>query len=401
MEKIQNALQENPYLANCEDTVFTVLLRHAVLQTPHLSHLKDLTYIHGLLQYPKWESNSDIFQYISPKNLNRIRKGRCFFIFDSSTEGFSPIKEFPFFDMLYYNCEKYQINPKQIIYVSSNLRDEKNIETYARERNLPKFKVFSFLSFEQVLSVDNKRSRGLIDYNFEDAKIANRRLFQQYYFSSLSRVNREWRTYGTLMLWSSDVRSKGLISHDVLPRGVEILERKRWPNITKEQIELFVSNLPLIVDQNDFNRNWALDTPYRHIHDQTLFQIVNETLVDDRESTTLFYSEKTFRPIAYFQPMIIWGQQGANKHLAEVGYKTYEDWFDLSFDDEPDNTKRYLKLLDTVKETCKHLDSMTRDQKLEWRFKNQDVLKHNFSTMIDSAFSKSKLIKFLENFNAS
>jgi len=156
--------------------------------------------------------------------------------------------------------------------------------------------------------------------------------------------------------------------------------------------------LPLVVDHNDFNNNWAINTPYRHIHDQTLFQIVNETLVDDKKETSLFYSEKTFRPVAFFQPMLIWGQQGCNKHLKEVGYKTYEDWFDLDFDDEPNPKERYTKLLKVVEDTCKKLDSMTQEQKVDWRFKNKEVLIHNFKIMTESSFSNEKLIKFLETF---
>jgi hypothetical protein len=96
---------------------------------------------------------------------------------------------------------------------------------------------------------------------------------------------------------------------------------------------------------------------------------------------------------------VIYGQKGINKHLKNIGYQTYEEWFDLSFDDEEDNILRYKKLLQTVRNTCSYLDSLTRDQKIEWRFKNEKLLEHNFNVMNQSLYSRNKLKKFLENLN--
>jgi hypothetical protein len=155
----------------------------------------------------------------------------------------------------------------------------------------------------------------------------------------------------------------------------------------------------LTIDKTNFNDNWALRNDYYPIHRQTLFQIVNETLVDNSHDTSLFYSEKTFRPVVCFQPFVIYGQKGCNKHLKNLGYKTYEDWFDLSFDDEPDNALRYKKLLNSVKDTCAYLDSLPRDKKIEWRFKNKELLEHNFLTMQNSKYSKLKLKNFVESLN--
>lgn len=395
MKKINNVFRQNPYLANCRTTIFTMLVGHATAQREDLKHLSKLQYIHGLLQYPKWTATSDIFQYLSKKMIGALRKRKLFFVFDSSTEGFSPTIDFPFFEMLYYNCEKYNIRPSQIIYVSSNLRDEENIKSYAAEHQKVPFRVFSFVSFEQVLTLDDKHGKGIIDVKFNDAKTRNALCFKQHYYSSLSRVNRQWRTYGTFMLWNSDVRDKGLISHNTYKKvdGVHTLRSLEVPD---EDGIKFLNSLPLIVDQRDFNNNWAINTEYQHIHDQTIFQIVNETLVEDHNNTTLFYSEKTFRPVAYFQPMLIWGQPGINKYLSKIGYKTYDDWFDLSFDDEPDHKLRYQKLLKVVEDTCNKLDNMTDEQKIEWRFKNEEVLKHNFETMTKSTYSKEKLNNFLK-----
>jgi hypothetical protein len=405
MQMIVNSIKPNDYIRNCKDTVFTVLLKHELVKNnKEFNNLKNFSYIHGLLQYPKWDSDSDIFQFINLEHLKTIQEGKCFFIFDASTEGFSPTVDFPFFDMLYFNCKKYNINPKQVIYVSSNLQDEKNIQLYSKEKNCIPINVFSFLSFERVLTVDDHRGKEAIESNLDSIIKVCKDKFTNKLFSSLSRVNRLYRTIGTFLLCQSNIAEHALISHDKFRVHKHVLEH--WllahglHDVSPKQFFKWEKTLPRIVDHSDFKVNWAIHTPYRHIHDSTLFQIVNETLVLDHNETTLFYSEKTFRPIAFFQPMVIYGQPGCNHKLKELGYQLYDDWFDLSFDFEKDPVQRYKKLLESITNTVNKLKTMSKEEQIEWRFKNKDILIHNFKTMTNSTYSKTKLTSFLKDLNS-
>jgi hypothetical protein len=382
---------------SCDSTIFTQLLQEHF--TLHDSKISEVQYIHGLLRYPAWSDNTDIFQFIKKKFRKMLQMKKVFFVFDASTEGFSPINEFPFFNMLYYNCSKYGVDPRQIIYVSSNFRDEDNIKQYAKSFNLTPINVFSFPSFEQVLSRDNNKLNEFVEESFNTARSNFKKIFsREKYFSSLSSVNRTYRMIGNFILCQSKIKEKGLISHD----KVQIRDPQAWltqhrlTNYSPEQVALWQQSLPMTVDRKDFNTNWALVENYRHIHDQTAFQLVNETLVDDHNRTTLFYSEKTFRPIAHFQPFIIYGQPGCNKFLSEFGYNTYESWFDLSFDDIEDPIKRFHAIVQEMERICADFENMNDDQILDWRFKNADILKKNFETMVASEYSRNKLSSFVE-----
>jgi hypothetical protein len=385
--------------------VFTVLVRHAFIENQNeFNNLRNFFFVHGLLQYPKWTATSDIFQFINPDHLKKMQNKESFFVFDASTEGFSPIFEFPFFEMLYFNCDKYNVDPKLIIYVSSNLQDEKNIQQYAKEKNCSPINVFSFLSFEQVLAVDDRKGKEESELQLVRTVDKCKEFFTDKFFSSLSRVNRAFRTIGTFLLCQSEIATHGLISHDTFKVHKEFVGQ--WlinhglPDVNPKRFFKWTKTLPMVVDRDDFNTNWAINTPYRHIHDSTLFQIVNETLVLDHNETTLFYSEKTFRPVAYFQPLIIYGQPGCNHKLKELGYKLYDEWFDLSFDFEKDPVLRYKRLLESVTKTVNKLKTMTREEQIAWRFKNKDLLMHNFRTMVNSSYSKTKLVSFLKELNA-
>jgi hypothetical protein len=56
---------------------------------------------------------------------------------------------------------------------------------------------------------------------------------------------------------------------------------------------------------------------------------------------------------------------------------------------------RYKKLLISVKEACKQLDSMSAKQQIAWRFKNKELLMHNYSTMKKQQYSRDKLVQFI------
>lgn len=389
MEKINEAFIENEYLGNCVDSVFTTMLRESFAKSG-IEFLRSYKFTHGLLLYPRWTPTTDIFQYLKPGLLEEIKKRNCFFVFDASTEGFSPIYEFPFFDILYFNCTKYNVDPSMIIYVSANLEDEKNIVNYCQEKNLKQINVFSFLSFEKV--VMRHTPIELCQKNCTET-------FTGKYLSSLSRVNRQFRTMATFLLCHSNIADKALISHNVFGQGTNIDNWKIYHQLTEyknDEIKSWLDSLPLIIDKSNFEVNWALENNYGTIHDQTLFQIVNETLVNNSNNTSLFYSEKTFRPVAYYQPFLIFGQQNCNKRLKDFGYKTYEKWFDLDFDSEPDAKLRYKKLLKSITDTSQHLDGLTNDQKIEWRFQDREILEHNKKIMNASAYSRDKMFNFLK-----
>jgi len=392
MPKIIDSLHENPYLRNTAHTCLTLLVDET-LKKLSLAE-SDLKYIHGLIAYAGYSKDTDIFCFIKNIYLEELKEGKIFFIFDASTEGYSPTIQIPLFDMLYWNCAKYKVDPKQIIYVSANLKDEININTYCQLNNCTPFNVFSFPSFEMTIYTVDQYVRDQIHVIIDCVK----ENYKGKYFSSLSRRNRPYRTMATFLLCQDPIKEHALISHDRVSTQRDLTawkQRHRLDEHQDKQIKKWIRTLPLIVDRDDFEINWALDLTFEKIHSKTIFQIVNETEMEDYGNTALFLSEKTFRPISQFQPFVIYGQPGSNFILKELGYKLYDEWFDLSFDLEKDHVLRYKKLLISVKEACKQLDSMNAKQQIAWRFKNKELLMHNYATMRKQKYSRDKLVKFI------
>jgi hypothetical protein len=120
-------------------------------------------------------------------------------------------------------------------------------------------------------------------------------------------------------------------------------------------------------NQRYFNPEW---------YDDTYFSLVSETRIDNQFE--LHITEKTFKPIAFYHPFLIWGQPKVLAHLTSLGFATYDNLFDESYDSEYDNIKRLNKILDNIKSfEYVEFDSIT-NQKAEHNhqlFFNIDTVK--------------------------
>jgi hypothetical protein len=82
-------------------------------------------------------------------------------------------------------------------------------------------------------------------------------------------------------------------------------------------------------------------------YNSTCFSIVVESTVSARE---IFITEKTFKPIAFQHPFVVWAQAGVLKRLHDLGFETFENLFDQTYDCEQNNRLRLAQMIATVNE---------------------------------------------------
>jgi hypothetical protein len=92
--------------------------------------------------------------------------------------------------------------------------------------------------------------------------------------------------------------------------------------------------------------------------------------------------------------MLIYGHRGINKKLSLLGFKNYESYFNLDFDDEPDDIIRYKKLLKSAETAVALLKTMSREERIEWRFSHSKLLKYNYNVFIENRHRKEQILKF-------
>ena len=381
----------NPYIKHCHSSAFSVLLNN--FSKEHDKY----QLIHSLIQYPRWQKNIDLLGYV--QDLDSLRNNpNTYFVFDASTEGFSPFDNF-FFDNLYYSCRINNVDPQKIIFVSANMLDEENIKTFNKNNKIQRsIKVFCFLSFRKAMQDLIQIEFGSkFDHNAALAHFKNRtkKEFDGKYGLSLSRVNREQRTLANYLLYEKDLYPKFSVSQNKINSNEQYSLQKKF-DLSENTFSSWCKTLPLTIDSEDFSINHALRLN-SHLHTQTLFQIVNETHVDSFKGASLFYSEKTFRSIAHMQPFLIFGQPGCNSRLEDFGFKLYRDLFDYSFDSIQDTKKRYEAILDTLQDAVDTLDKMTREKQIKWRFRQKEILKHNYRLLMDTNLERKKFRRLIKS----
>ena len=157
--------------------------------------------------------------------------------------------------------------------------------------------------------------------------------------------------------------------------------------------------LPGDEDTNKWSTQRYVNTDW---YDHTCFSIVAETFDDAATNHQFgelakpyqgpwpFVSEKTFKPIQYQHPFMVYGQQNTLKFLHDLGFETFENLFDESYDTinsstiegiESDNKLQII--INNVKNFSKH----PRDQL------TQQKIQHNHAHFSDLALVESRFIK--------
>jgi hypothetical protein len=109
-----------------------------------------------------------------------------------------------------------------------------------------------------------------------------------------------------------------------------------------------------------------------HWYKSTAFSLVAESV------TTLptYMSEKTFKPIAFEHPFVVWGSPGTLAYLHKSGFETFEHAIDESYDTMINNKQRLdsiIKVVDDLFNEFKNGKTLFDD------IRSKEKIKHNRS----------------------
>lgn len=128
--------------------------------------------------------------------------------------------------------------------------------------------------------------------------------------------------------------------------------------------------------QRHFNPLWYNDT---------YFSLVPESDVHKKLPDILHITEKTFKPIAFRHPFMIWGQIGTLQRLKELGFETFENLFDESYDIISDLQQRLNVIVKNISNFKKYPYDQTTLGKLQHnhaRFFDRNLVEQRIQTEI-------------------
>lgn len=102
----------------------------------------------------------------------------------------------------------------------------------------------------------------------------------------------------------------------------------------------------------DQSNDWGVGNPI--YYNNSFASIVNETYID--ENYDPFFTEKIMKPIAYGHPFYVFSSAGALDTLKNLGFKTFEDVFDESYDQIDSPQLRFEHILLEIRRICQMSD---------------------------------------------
>lgn len=348
-----------------------------------------ITIISVLRGYPtiRWEPNSDVFFLFKDHIIKLLQQRQAVLMIDNSVEGHSEF-EVPIIQSLYFSCAKYNIDPDLIFLVTGNFRSDTLSAAYAHFNKIPKIiNCIGINGCESQVILKNN-----IESNIEAVKMKCYTTDSDKILLSLSRRSRLFRVLAQYMIYNSKFYNKTIMSQDKveLPtvRSRAFLDLDNIVDFSKG--ETFIQQLPIRADESNFGYNYAPDLNADLYHN-TIFSLALETNQESWDDSAYFWSEKPFKAILNFQPVLIFGQPGCNNGIREFGYKSYDQYFNLDFDFEPNPVKRLHLIIRELDKIIEHLSKLSRNKQMHWRFQHQDLLQYNFNVFFEQKYWRRKL----------
>jgi len=353
------------------------------------------------------DENINLSELFSPKLLNLIKNNENFkIVFIDVREGAYP-HDIYLLQKINNFLIKNNINHKNKVLVSTNnnfitnLKNKKEFQEFKNKINVycNDYLCLTAGRFISELQIQNNKftENG---YNFSIQTELNIKPKEKYFLMYNRNSERPHRAYFVNELYKNNLINKGIISffeNSYLDLFLENSTEYVPLNLNNNDIisirENYKNFTPLIID----NANAEEVADYHNFlsrkdeYEKTYFTIISET---NAESEYCFITEKTMKPIMNLHPFVVLGNPHTLKVLKSYGFKTFDKWWDESYDDEFDFKKRANMVLDIVKKLCSYSFS-------EWEFilkEMEETLFYNKKLLQKMSRNKFYHKKFINNF---
>jgi len=279
------------------------------------------TYVIGLGFF---DFTIDYFSLIPPNVMHDIR-GKTVTVLFYYHEGDNPYKIKYRLDKL---CERHRLSTHCYRFVSGNTA-ARNIEGFA------------YFPDHELLYWRRNREQHMIHQHQQQ---------RPYEFLALSRTHKWWRASVMAQLQQQGVLDRSLWSYNTdLALGDDPadnpIEHQPSVDVTK-----FIQSGPYRCDNltADQHNDHSITVADHFV--QSYCSIILETHFDADGSRGAFLTEKTFKAIKNGHPFVIIGPQGSLSALRDLGYRTFDQDIDNTYDCVPNNTRRWQMALQAIKQ---------------------------------------------------
>lgn len=296
------------------------------------------------------------------------------------------------YDLLLEQLFQASIDESNVFYSDSNLIVESEFK-----KHYPKSKIKVFSHYWQCWRYVHSQDKTLSVENFLDTKGVKR----DKHFLSYNRSPHTHRCATIVDIFENKLYEKSILSFPSELEGVQgnkfsiqnEVDRFYGKDFYKSDlIDDLHNHLPFIADVKDiFTKDNIWDSVIiESSFFDTYFSLVVGTMFEDYEEEnpyTIFMSEKIYKSLTSFHPVIYMGNKGSLKKINEMGFKTFHPYIDESYDEEPNRVKRFEMVMKEVNRLCDM--KLSELHNLYWSM--SDILIHNHNVYYD------KVVPFCED----
>jgi len=345
--------------------------------------------------YPLYIGSNNVFRKDLPTLpstvVNFIKEKKGIVVFFYLNEGnFYTLEQFKVVDEWAKKCG---FTKEHVFFFCSNHKIRETYHNYIKENKISDNISYSGVTyFESCLwsfkGIERRMTHQLpvIQENLRSAFSKIDYSTKRFYFNCLNRKPRGERIFLSSLIKSfystSSLTSLSIGDQSVLS-GSYKLEEIPYSTTIKNKEELKAVNKFLkgnfdkmksdgySLDFKDLGKPGS-DKFNSNFYNDSFISVVVETEHDDR---IMFLSEKTFKPIIMHQPFFLIGNKNNLDFLKELGYKTFDKWWDESYDNYDNIYDRVYYAFQEIKKICE-LDKKSLSFIVEDMYQ---VLEHNFN----------------------
>lgn len=293
---------------------------------------------------------NNCFGCLNDKTLDLIRNGIIKLIIYYAYEAF-PLWQEQWIRLIEKSLGPLHIPSKNIFFIFGDKNLEQNYTDYL-SRHQPAWDLilenrFSFDHFEfefqnyiKNLTNDNELVRPIS--NIET---------KPYRYLCLNGGGRPLRLFFLGELFRNNLDQYGLISYlDKFHIPIDYDQFMKHNPAKQKWHEKWLKDLePIYLDTDENYDQWHNRGMTAKNYSDSYVNIVTETAP---AWPSFFITEKTFKPIVNLQPFIIMGLPGMLTELRSLGYQTFPEIFDESYDNIEDTPLRIEMVVNQVKQIC-------------------------------------------------
>jgi len=310
--------------------------------------------------------------HMSYSTLHRIRTDKGYLLLNLANES---IYNDDMFDRIHAFCIKEDIPFDKVIFQVGNMDADLMYKDYCARKGYTSktvLHVSSIENFEFKTSYMMNELDNVIQKNTDYTTIEKT-------FLCLNRNYRTHRTNLLLLFHNYDLLKNSFFSMQAKAIDTGTLWKNSISrhlveklNFSEEVIQYLQDSLPLVVDTDDLCNADKLSEIWgnaQEFYNKSLISVITETNFNH----SVFNTEKTYMAIANRHPFIMVGSRGTLAGLKRLGYKTFSDFWDESYDNIEDPTAR----LEAIGDLCYKINNLADDEKKHIFYKTMEITDHN------------------------